>query len=286
MLNSATTDDGVYEVYALRYASMPERRSLENFLVRDGIHDGPMALEFYIWIVRNAHRTILVDTGFGREAFAGQRPWTLIIDPIESLVQLGIDVETIQDVVITHLHCDHAGSIDRLPNARLHVQDAEVNYATGRCMCESHLRYGFELENILTLMRRVYSERVCFHDGDASPFPGVSLHLVPGHTPGMQVVRVMTKRGPVVLASDASHYYANYLRRAPFKLTTDAIATLRSYNRLLELADGAVSRIVPGHDPKVRALYPKQEAGGIELICLHEEPVHHDLEALSRVDNF
>ena len=103
-----------------------------------------------------------------------------------------------------------------------------------------------------------------FHDGDAAPWPGISLHAVPGHTLGMQAVRVMTPRGPVVLASDSSHFYANLLRRAPFVVTVDARATLRSYDKLMELA-GSIEHIVPGHDPRVRELYPNHDFGGVEL---------------------
>jgi len=58
--------------------------------------------------------------------------------------------------------------------------------------------------------------RVRFHDGDAELFPGISLHLIGGHTMGLQVVRVATRRGAVVLASDASHFYANMEQTRPF----------------------------------------------------------------------
>ena len=93
----------------------------------------------------------------------------------------------------------------------------------------------------------------------------------------------MTPRGPIVLASDASHFYANLLRRAPFVVTVDAMATLRSYDKLMELA-GSVEHIVPGHDPKVRALYPNHDFGGVELTALHEDPKPHDIAALERFD--
>ena len=57
-----------------------------------------------------------------------------------------------------------------------------------------------------------------FHDGDAELFPGVSLHLIGGHTMGLQAVRVATRRGWVVLASDASHFYANMEQVRPFPI--------------------------------------------------------------------
>jgi glyoxylase-like metal-dependent hydrolase (beta-lactamase superfamily II) len=273
-------DDGIYQVFSLCYARAADRRVHENFLRRD-MHDGPMPLDFNVWIVRNAQRTILVDTGFGQRA-AAERARPLDIDPLDALRRIGIDPDSIQDVVLTHLHYDHAGNIDRFAKARFHVQDAEVEFATGRCMCHSVLRFPYDVRDVVALVGHTYAERVCFHDGIASPLPGISLHRLPGHSRGLQAVKVVTKRGPILLASDASHYYANFLRHAPFSLTVDVAPTLRSYDELVSLA-GSVDRIIPGHDPRVRALYPSLNVGGVELLALHEPPKPHTAEELSRL---
>lgn len=270
--------DGIYAVYSLCFARV-ERRVHDNFIRRD-MHDGPMPLDYNLWILHNAYRTVLVDTGFGNRA-ASERGRQLDLDPVEALGRVGIDVDAIEDIIITHLHYDHAGNIDRFSKACFHVQDAEVAFATGRCMGESEIRYPFDVEDVVAFVRHTYAERVRFHDGDAILLPGISVHAVPGHTLGVQAVKVMTPRGVVVLASDSSHYYANFLRRAPFVVTVDAMATLRSYDRLQDLA-GAVERIVPGHDPKVRELYPNYDFGGVQLTALHEEPKLHDIVALTR----
>lgn len=278
-----SSEDGVYEIYALCYARALQRRVHDNFMRRD-MHDGPMPVDFNLWIVRNAQRMVLVDTGFGARA-AAARGRTLDVDPLEALERIGFPAEMIEDVVITHMHYDHAGNIGRFHKARFHLQESEGGYATGRCMCEPHLRAPYDVEDAVALVRHTYAERVVFHQGDAAPWPGISLHLLPGHTEGMQAVRVITPRGPVVLASDASHYYANLLRRAPFPGSTNTISTLRSYQRLLELAGGA-ERVIPGHDPKVRRLYPCYDVGGLALTALHEAPQGFDSEQLVRLDDF
>jgi glyoxylase-like metal-dependent hydrolase (beta-lactamase superfamily II) len=173
--------------------------------------------------------------------------------------------------VITHLHYDHAGNLGAFPNARFHLQDSEMIYATGRCMCHPRLRYPFEIEDVVTMVRRVYAGRVNFVDGDDEIAPGISLHHVPGHTRGLQCVRVETARGPVVLASDAAHFYANMERQNPFPILVDLAAMMESWRKLGRLA-GDERRIVPGHDPLVMQRYPRFAVEGVEAVMLHENP--------------
>jgi glyoxylase-like metal-dependent hydrolase (beta-lactamase superfamily II) len=281
-LNSS--EDGVYQIFLMRYARGTARRVYENVMFRD-MHDGPMQIDYNLWIVRNVHRTIIVDTGFAERA-AKERQRQLDFDPVEGLKKLGLDPDLIEDVVLTHLHYDHAGNLERFGKARFHVQDAEVAFATGRCMCEPYLRWPFDVEDIVNLVRRNYSGRVVFHDGDASPFPGITLHHLPGHAKGLQAVHVMTPRGNVLLASDSAHYYANFLRPSPFILTLDLEQTLQTYRKICELTGGDVQRVIPGHDPKVQLFYPHYTFGGIEVLALHETPKPHTIEELKRLDDF
>jgi glyoxylase-like metal-dependent hydrolase (beta-lactamase superfamily II) len=274
---SLPTENDIYHVYSLCFAKSRLRTAHENFAIRDS-HDGPMPLDYNLWIVRNVHRTVIVDTGFSaRASEARGRP--LDIDPLTALENIGVDPGSIDDVVLTHLHYDHAGNVHRFDNARFHVQDAEVAFATGRCMCERLIRWPFDVEDIAALLRRTYAEQVRFHDGDAILHPGIGLHLLPGHSPGMQAVKVLTPRGEILLASDASHYYSNLMRRSPFLITIDSVATLQSYRRMFELV-GDLEHIIPGHDPKVREYYPAREINGVELTALHEIPREHDFEAI------
>lgn len=258
-----------YEVLAVRYARAPERRVHENFIRRD-MHDGPMPLDFFIWIIRNAERTVLVDTGFGARTAAGRgRP--LDIDPVEALALIGIPAEDVEQIILTHLHYDHAGNIDRFPNATIHIQDAEAAYATGRCMCHRVMRFPFDVEDVVAFVRTTFAGRACFHEGDADLFPGISVHLLPGHSKGLQAVRVDTARGPILLASDVSHFYANVEDDNPFSLTIDVGQSLDSYRRMRRLVAGD-SHIIPGHDPRVSEIYPCETVNGIELVKLHLPP--------------
>ncbi|HXK21410.1 MAG TPA: N-acyl homoserine lactonase family protein [Myxococcota bacterium] len=264
-----------YEIYAIRYASLARRRR-ENF-IQDDLHDGPMPMDFFVWLARCAERTILVDTGFGAAA-ASARNRTLQRCPIDTLRGLDVDPHRIEDVVITHLHYDHAGNLGKLPKARFHVQDREVAYATGRCMRHGVLRHAYSVEDVNELVRSVFADRVHFHDGDAEIAPGVELLLIGGHTHGLQSVRVHTARGWVVLASDASHYYENMERGRPFPIVYNVADMLDGHRRLAATADSP-DHIVPGHDPEVLKRYP---AAGVEgVACLHRAPIRSEARVVS-----
>jgi glyoxylase-like metal-dependent hydrolase (beta-lactamase superfamily II) len=242
----------LYEVYALKYAHHP-RRAAENFLGGD-LHDGPMPLDYFVWLVRGSGRELVVDTGFSA-AVAAKRGRQHLRCPAQALALVGVDAAQVRDVVITHLHYDHVGNFELFPAALLHLQDLEMRYATGRYMGHECFRAAYEVEDVVGMVRRVYDGRVRFHDGDTELFPGVSLHRIGGHTMGLQVVRVMTRRGAVVLASDATHLYANIEQARPFPIVWSVADMVEGYRRLRELA-ASPAHIIPGHDPLVLERYP------------------------------
>ncbi len=247
------SDPGVYEVYAVKYGSMQNRYRVDNFIMADD-HAAPMPIDYYVWAIVNAQRTIVVDTGFdhGEGARRGRELQRL---PREGLAMLGIDAARVEDVVVTHLHYDHAGTLDDFPAARFHVNDLELAYTTGRHMCHEPFRHAYSAEHVCTLVRRVFEGRVAFHDGDDEVAPGVTVHHIGGHTMGLQSVRVSTRRGWVVLASDACHFYENMERTAPFPIVYHLGDMVQGYARLRALAE-TPGHIVPGHDPLVMQRYP------------------------------
>jgi glyoxylase-like metal-dependent hydrolase (beta-lactamase superfamily II) len=242
-----------YEILALRYARVTDRTRLSSFMFPDD-HASPHTIDFFVWVIRNANRTILLDTGFDRVE-AKLRGRSVEFEPVEALQRIGISAEQIETVILSHLHFDHAGTLDHFPNARFHVQASEMAYATGPCMCEPTISDTYRVDHVCSLVKKVFSGRVQFHDGDGEVAPGITLHRAAGHTMGMQCVRVLTESGYVVLASDASHYYENFEMRKPFSITVDVPETLRSYTLLERLATSR-KHVVPGHDPLVLERYP------------------------------
>jgi glyoxylase-like metal-dependent hydrolase (beta-lactamase superfamily II) len=161
----------------------------------------------------------------------------------------------VKDVLITHMHYDHCGNHDLFPSARYHLQDREMKFATGRYMTHPVMRFPFDEDDVVAMVRRLFRGRVVFHDGDDEIAPGVSVHHVGGHTMGMQIVRVNTRRGIVVLASDSSHLYANMEREIPYPIAWNVGEVMEGYRRARALASSR-DHIIPGHDPMVMDRYP------------------------------
>lgn len=248
-----------YEVLALKYGHLAGRTRADNFLEpTDDDHDVPMPLDYFVWVIRNDERTILVDTGFDRVE-ADRRGRTVDAAPVEVLKKIGIGAEQVEDVVITHMHYDHAGTMGDFPAATFHVQEAEMAYCTGPAMCAHSERHAFTPAHINDMIEMVFNDRVSFVKGDIDIAPGISLHAVPGHTAGMQCVSVNTARGRVVLASDAAHFYENYRDRNPFFICWSMDDMFKSFDKIGDIADSE-HHVVPGHDPQVLKMYPAMHA--------------------------
>ncbi len=246
-----------YEIYAVKYAHH-DRLAKENFIDGDP-HDVSMPLDYFVWAIVGEERTFVVDTGFD-PAMGKRRGRTMLRTPAEGLRAIGIDPARVEDVIITHMHYDHAGNHTLFPHARYHLQEREMAFCTGRCMCHGALRMAFEAEDVAAMVRRLFEGRVQFHDGSSEVAPGVSVHHVGGHTNGLQVVRVRTGRGWVVLASDASHLYANMDQGRPYPIVYNVGDMLDGFERVKSLADSP-AHVIPGHDPDVLKRYPAAKDG-------------------------
>ncbi len=244
----------LWKVYAVKYAEHNVRMRTDNFIFDD--HPAEQhGMDYFVWILDNGSRKILVDTGYD-EKEGKRRARPVLRDPAVAIDALNVRADDIEDVIITHLHYDHAGGLDRYPKATFHMQAAEMAYATGPCMCHPTLQMPFTADHVCEMVRHVYSGRVAFYEGSAQIAPGVHVHRLGGHSRGLQVVEIATESGPLCLASDATHYYENFMKGKPFPIVVDLQEMLDGFGKLIQLG-GSTKRVIPGHDPLVRQYFPK-----------------------------
>ena len=250
-----------YEVYAIKYAMREARRS--NHFIGGDPHDAPMPMDYFVWLIRNGERTIVLDVGFTAEV-AAQRKRVHLRPPAKGLAMLGVNAASVRDVIVSHMHYDHIGTFQDFPEARFHLQDDEMAFVTGRHMCHPHFRHSYEVEDVVGVVRMLYDGRVQFHAGDDELAPGVTLHRIGGHTAGLQSVRVHTQRGWVVLASDASHYYEHFRKGPGFP---DGLSRRRHARGLQQAAPSR--RIAAAHHPGARPARDVALSGRIERSRRH-----------------
>lgn len=241
-----------YRVYAVKYATR-EAPATECFLGAEA-HDPPRRMDYYVWAVVNDHHAVVVDTGFS-ELVARARGREFLRCPIDSLTAVGIDPAGVRHVVLSHMHYDHVGNVEKLPGATIYLQAVEMAFYTGPYARYARFARSIEVDDVLALVRANYAGRLRLLDGEVEIVPGVRAYWLGGHTAGLQVVRVHTERGNLVLAADASHYYANFREYLPFPTLHDLPGCYRAFDRLRALADSP-NLIIPGHDPLVMERYP------------------------------
>ncbi len=199
----------------------------------------PMPLDYYVWLIeQDGAWPILVDTGFGAEAAAAGA--SASADPAgrgRFAGQSGVDPAAISDVSATHLHYDHAGCLGLFPNARFHVQESELAFATGKNMLRGRVRAPFDAEPVTDMVRLLFGERLVFHDGDAElaarRHAAWSLY---GHAAGLMGVEVETHARTGYPRVDACHLYANLVREMPFPIVVDVPKYLDAIARLKMVA--------------------------------------------------
>jgi glyoxylase-like metal-dependent hydrolase (beta-lactamase superfamily II) len=245
-------ETSAYNVYAVKYATR-DARSGEHFHGHD-LHDVPMPMDYFVWAAVSAEHTVVVDAGFTAEV-AARRGRKHLRCPTEGLEALGIDCARVPYVILTHLHYDHVGNLEKFPEATYVVQEAEMAFWTGRYAGRDYFRTLVEVDDIAYLVQENFEGRLRFVAGSEEIVPGIEVHRTGGHSAGLQVVRVKTARGSVVLASDATHFYANIEQDRPYSIVSDLPRMYGAFDLVHALADSS-AHMVPGHDPLVMERFP------------------------------
>ena len=248
-----------YEIYAIRYATIPDFPVSD--LVADAEPGRKLDIAMMIWLVRGNGRNILVDSGFYHDRFF--KDWQVkdFTKPSDALGRIGLKPEDITDVIITHMHWDHADGMDLFPNARIWIQKDELQYYASQAWQSKDTHGGIDADDVRTLVKLNTQGRVGLVGGDAQQIiPGVTCYTGGKHTFQSQYVGVQAAAGTVVLASDNMYLYENLERHIPIAATLDAASNLRAQDRMKQIATRP-ELIIPGHDPAVFAKFPNPVPG-------------------------
>ena len=248
-----------YEIYAIRYATLADFPV--SSLVAGADRSRKMDIAMMVWLVRGNGHNILVDSGFYRDQFMKQWHPKDYVKPSEAIARVGLKPEDITDVVITHMHWDHADGMDLFPKARIWLQKDELEYYAGAAWQSRNTHGGIDPDDILAAVKLNTLGRVGLVNGDAQEiFPGITCYLGGKHTYASQYLGINSAQGIVVLASDNMYLYENLDKHAAIAQTLDAQSNLRAQDRMKQLAADP-RLIIPGHDPAVMTRFPNPQPG-------------------------
>jgi glyoxylase-like metal-dependent hydrolase (beta-lactamase superfamily II) len=259
-VSPGATGEAPYAVYALKYAERDTTAC--QFLYREPSH-ATLTLHYYVWLIVGGARPVLVDTGCGPEE-ARARGFSGYVSPAAMVERAGLRAAEVPLALITHLHYDHWDGHGLFPAAEFWVQREEAAFWTGPGARAGAFWRSASVAAVERLPALQRAGRVRLLDGDREVLPGVRVHRVGGHTPGLQVVSVDAAGGPVVLASDAAHFYRNVETRQPVQAATSLPDMLAAFETIRALA-GAGGRIVAGHDPLVAERFTLVEPGIVRI---------------------
>jgi len=249
----------VYEVYAISYGAFPGYPTSSLIAGADKSRRSDLAM--MIWLIKGPDgKNILVDSGFYRDKYIklGIKDY---VKPSDALAKLGLSASDITDIIISHMHWDHADGIDLFPKAKIWIQKDEYNYYTGPAWQPGGQPGGIDPDDVLSLVKLNTQHRVVLVDGDDQEIAdGVKVYTGGRHTYASQYVGVRTGQGTVIVASDNVYMYENLDKRVAIAATFDADSNLKAQARMLQLA-ARPELIVPGHDPQVFVRFPKPGNG-------------------------
>lgn len=195
-----------WDLYVLEYARSREQPWVD--LISGMYRDGVVDLPFSFLLARHGDRNVLIDTGFMQDENSFSRKFGIPdwISPVRMLDEVGVAAADVTDIVVTHAHFDHMGSIAEFPNARIVIQKSEL--LTWYEAIALPPRFGYltaiiDPDNLKTALEASIEHRVTLVDGDKDDvLPGIHVRLGSGHTIGQQFVIVETQRGRLVISGD------------------------------------------------------------------------------------
>jgi glyoxylase-like metal-dependent hydrolase (beta-lactamase superfamily II) len=254
-------NDNNWDLYVIEYARSHQQPWVD--LISGMARDGTVDLPFSFMLARRGDRNVLIDVGFMQDekSTGFSRKFGILnwISPVRMLKEIGLAAEEITDVVITHAHFDHMGSIAEFPNAQIVIQKSEL--LTWYETIALPPRFGYltaiiDPDNLRTALEASIQHRVTMVDGDRdNVLPGIHVRLGSGHTIGQQFVIVETARGRLVVSGDCVYSRHQITGRnndgvyVPLNNATGSVwEQLKTIDRIHTEIGGDQQRLIVLHD--------------------------------------
>jgi glyoxylase-like metal-dependent hydrolase (beta-lactamase superfamily II) len=251
-----------YEVYAIRYATLKDFSV--GGLVAGEDRARKLDIAMMIWLIKGGGHNILFDCGFYRDQFMKQWHPADYEKPSVAVERAGLKAGDITDVIISHIHWDHADGFDLFPNAKIWIQKDELEYYAGEAW-NGKKRTAADPDDIVGLVKLNTQGRVGLVNGDAQEIlPGITAYIGGKHTFQSQFIGVKITGGTVVLASDNVYLNENMEKHKPIAATLDADSNLRAQDRMKDIASNP-KLIIPGHDPAVMKNFREVAPGVVRI---------------------
>lgn len=239
-------------VWSVKYGERVVRKSdVFHDYAQYGLADGTLDMDYNFWLLRAGDDIVLMDTGYDIPA----RDWLgeISVTPTpEGLALIGVDPVDVKMVICSHFHYDHIGYLGLFTQADVVAGQREFDYWFAK-RDASALDGEFTTEENLAAIEKARSDgRLRLFSGEAHPYPGTTVYEVGGHCPGETIALVETQRGPLILASDAAHFYEQLEHGWPFFAFTDLDEMRNALAFIGELAERTGATVVPGHDGRTR----------------------------------
>jgi glyoxylase-like metal-dependent hydrolase (beta-lactamase superfamily II) len=269
-----------WELFVLEYARSKDQPVASLIF---GAHDGSVIdLPFSFVLARNGGRTVLIDTGFMADGGHGARmaadfgiPYW--VSPLDLLGEVGVSADSVTDIVLSHAHFDHIGSIHMFPNARLYIQKSEyLSWYEALALPPqfAFLTQPINPDDIRSLFNASIEHRLTLLDGDIDDvLPGIHVRAGPGHTIGQQFIVVETGKGRIVVSGDCVYGARNIKGNdnngvyVPLGLGIGSIwEQLTTMDRINKEIAGDAGRLVILHDfDRWKELELVKDVGGFRI---------------------
>ncbi|WP_119270229.1 N-acyl homoserine lactonase family protein [Taklimakanibacter deserti] len=258
-----------WDVYVIEFARSKDQ-PVDGLI--NGAHDaGVIDLPFSFVMARRGERIALIDTGFMREGIGeemsvrfGIPHW---ISPLRMLAELGVGPEQVTDIIVSHAHFDHMGSIGKFPKAHIWIQKREIlSWIEAMALPP---KFGFltaiiNPDDLRNAFDASVEHRLTLLDGDRDDvLPGIHVRFGEGHTLGQQFVILETGRGRLVVSGDCVYGARNLTGHkhdgvyVPLANGVGSIwEQLKTMDRINSEIGGDLKRLVILHDSERWAQFP------------------------------